>query len=146
MVEKINTDMKSAMKEQNKFDLAVLRLLKSALQLEKINKKDDLTDDDVIMVIKKQIKMRNDSIGEFQKFNRQEEIENLEKEIALLKKYLPEELSEEEIDKKIAEVFAKLNPSGMKDMGNIMKELQTISSRADMSVVSKKVKDKIMNL
>jgi hypothetical protein len=146
MYDKITKDMTQAMKDQNKFDLSVLRMLKSALQLEKINKKSDLSDDDVIAVIKKQVKMRTDSITEFQKFNRTEEIANLEKEIALLKTYLPEELSEDEINEKIAEAFNKVNPTSMKDMGMVMKELQSISSRADMSVVSSKVKEKIMEL
>ena len=94
MFDKINADMVKAMKDQNKFELSVLRMLKSALQLEKINKKDDLFDEDVIAVIKKQVKMRMDSITEFQKFNRTEEIQNLEAEIAVLKVYLPEEMSE----------------------------------------------------
>lgn len=146
MFEKINADMVQAMKDKNKFNLSVLRMLKSALQLEKINKKDDLSDDDVIAVIKKQVKMRNDSITEFKKFDRTEEIENLEQEVAVLKAYLPEELSEEAIDEKIEEAFQKVNPTSMKDMGLIMKELQTIASQADMSIVSKKVKDKLLGL
>lgn len=146
MFDKVNADMVQAMKTQNKFELSVLRMLKSALQLEKINKKSDLEDNDVIAVIKKQVKMRMDSITEFQKFNRQEEIQNLENEIAILKRYLPEELSEEEIDLKIEEAFQKVNPSSMKDMGTVMKELQSIAARADMSMVSKKVKEKIMGL
>ena len=146
MFNQITTDMTKAMKEQDKFKLSVLRMLKSALQLESINKKSDLTDDDVIQVIKKQVKMRNDSIAEFQKFNRTEEVTNLENEIAILKSYLPAEMSEEEILVKIDEAFSKISPTSMKDMGAIMKELQAISSRADMSLVSKIVKEKLMNI
>lgn len=146
MFERINNDLKTSMKEQDKFSLGVLRMLKSALQLESINKKEDLTDDEVIAVIKKQVKMRIDSIVEFEKFNKTEEIDILQKEIELLKKYLPEEMSNEEVDKQIEEAFSKINPTSMKDMGMVMKELQSIASRADMSVVSKKVKDKIMGL
>ena len=146
MVEQINEDLKKSMKEQDKFKVSVLRMLKSALQLESINKKGDLTDDEVIAVIKKQVKMRNDSIVEFQKFNKVEEIEKLEKEIEILKEYLPESLSEEEVDKAIADAFTNISPTSMKDMGLIMKELQSIAARADMSEVSKKVKDKLMNL
>lgn len=145
MFEKINTDLKNSMKEQDKFSLGVLRMLKSALQLESINKKEDLSDDEVIAVIKKQVKMRMDSIIEFESFNKTEEKAILQQEIALLKKYLPDELSETELEEKIEEAFTKVNPTGMKDMGLIMKELQSISSRADMSIVSKKVKDKIMS-
>lgn len=144
MIEKINEDLKISMKGQDKFSLSVLRMLKSALQLESINKKGDLTDDEAIAVIKKQVKMRTDSIVEFKRFNKTDEIEALQKEIELLKKYLPEEMSETEIDQHIEEIFTKLNPTSMKDMGTIMKELQSIASRADMSVVSKKVKDRIM--
>ncbi len=114
--------------------------------MESINKKEDLNDDEVIAVIKKQVKMRMDSIVEFEKFNKTEEIDVLQKEIELLKKYLPEEMSSEEVDKQIEEAFSKINPTSMKDMGMVMKELQSIASRADMSVVSKKVKDKIMGL
>ena len=146
MYDTIIADMTKAMKEQKKFELGVLRMLKSALQLEKINKKEDLTDNDCITIIKKQIKMRKDSIEEFQKFERNEEIEKLEEEIKILSTYLPEELSEEEIEKIIKEVFEKMNPTSMKDMGLIMKELQDLASRADMSIISKKVKDKIMSL
>lgn len=146
MFERINNDLKTSMKEQDKFSLGVLRMLKSALQLESINKKEDLTDDEVIAVIKKQVKMRIDSIVEFEKFNKTEEIDVLQKEIELLKKYLPEEMAEEEVDRHIEKAIAKVNPTSMKDMGMVMKELQSIASRTDMSVVSKKVKDKIMGL
>ncbi len=146
MQEKINAQLVECMKEQDKFKVSVLRMLKSALQLESINKKGDLTDDEVIAVIKKQVKMRNDSIVEFQKFNKAEEVEKLEKEIEILKEYLPESLSEEEVDKAITDAFTKISPTSMKDMGLIMKELQSIAARADMSEVSQKVKEKLMNL
>lgn len=146
MFDQINKDLVKAMKEQDKFRLDVLRMLKSALQLEKINKKEDLSDDEVISVIKRQVKMRTDSISEFEKFNKVDEVEKLNQEIMLIKAYLPEELSEEEINQKIEEAFHKVNPSSMKDMGAIMKELQSIASRADMSNVSKKVKERLMHL
>ena len=71
-------------------------------------------------------------------------MENLEKEIAIMKKYLPEELSEAEIDKEILEVFQEVNPQSMKDMGSIMKILTSrIANRADMSYVSSIVKSKL---
>ena len=141
MNEKIASDLVAAMKAQDKFKLSVLRMLKSALQLEKINKKSDLTDNEVIAVIKKQIKMRQDSIQEFTKFQKLEEVKKLEEEIACLKVYLPEKLSIEEIEEKINEAFLKVNPTSMKDMGQIMKVLASIAPVADMSEVSKKVKE-----
>ncbi len=146
MNNQIANDLVTAMKEQDKFKLSVLRMLKSALQLEKINQKRELEDNEVINVIKKQVKMRLDSINEFAKFNKTEEIANLEKEIAILKVYLPEELSDEAIEAKINEAFTKINPTSIKDMGLIMKELQSISAVADMSKVSQIVREKLNNL
>ena len=137
----VNNDMKEAMKSGDKFRLSVLRMLKSALQLEGIALKKDLDDKEVLAVIKRNVKQRKDSIEEYQKYNKTEEIASLEKEIEILKSYLPEELSEEEIDKKIEEVFNEVKPESMKQMGIIMKKLtEEIGSVADMSMVSKKVK------
>ncbi len=137
----VNNDMKEAMKSGDKFRLSVLRMLKSALQLEGIALKKDLEDKEVLAVIKRNVKQRKDSIEEYQKYNKTEEIASLEKEIEILKSYLPEELSEEEIDKKIEEVFNEVKPESMKQMGMIMKKLtEEIGSVADMSMVSKKVK------
>ena len=137
----VNNDMKEAMKSGDKFRLSVLRMLKSALQLEGIALKKDLEDKEVLAVIKRNVKQRKDSIEEYKKYNKTEEIASLEKEIEILKSYLPEELSEEEIDKKIEEVFNEVKPESMKQMGIIMKKLtEEIGSVADMSLVSKKVK------
>lgn len=142
--DKIASDLKEAMKNQDKFSLSVLRMLKSALQLEKIQAKKDLDDKEVIAVIKRNVKQRKDSIEEFKKYGKQEEVETLEKEIEVLKKYLPEELSEEEINKKIDEVFEEVKPESIKDMGRIMKVLtEQIGSVADMGIVSKKVKERL---
>lgn len=146
MQESINNDLKEAMKNQDKFKLSVLRMLKSAIQLESINKKNTLTDDEVIGVIKKQIKMRNDSITEFTKYNKLDDVDKLKKEVEILECYLPKQLTEEEVDKYIEDAFTKINPTSMKDMGMIMKELNSIATVCDMGMVSKKVKDKIMNL
>ena len=145
-IDTINNDLKDAMKSGDKFKLTVLRMLKSALQKEKIAKNHELDETEIITVIKKEVKVRKDSMSEYEKYNRQDLVEDLKKEIEILSKYLPEELSEEQIDKKIDEAFNKINPTGMKDMGLIMKELQAISTVCDMSLVSKKVKDKINGL
>lgn len=144
MLEQINNDLKNAMKSGDKFTLSVLRMLKSALQLESISLKKDLSDQEVISVIKRNVKQRKDSIAEYQKFNKENEIQNLENEINILQKYLPEELSEEKIDEAINEVFANEKPTSIKDMGKIMKILTAkIGTVADMSLVSKKVKEKL---
>lgn len=144
MNELIANDLKMAMKDGDKFKLSVLRMLKSAIQLEAINSKKDLTDTEIINVIKKQVKTRKDSINEYLKYDKQEEVDKLRKEISILNVYLPEEMSEEEIRKVIEEVFLELKPTSMKDMGNIMKVVNTKLSNADMSLVSKIVKDKLL--
>lgn len=143
-IDTINNDVKQAMKNGNKFELNVLRMLKSALQNERISKNHDLLEDEILAVIKKQVKIRKDSLKEYQEYGRQDLVENLEKEIAILSTYLPEELSIEKINEIIDEVFQKLNPTSIKDMGAVMKELNPLlAAKADMSVVSKIVKEKL---
>ncbi len=146
MLEQITNDLKSAMKSQDKFKLSVLRMLKSALQAEKINKARDLTDEEIIAVVKKQVKVRNTSKEEYLSYKRDDLADNLTKEIEILSKYLPEELSEEQIDKVIADAFEELKPTSIKQMGLVMKKVTPIlASRADMSLVSKKIKEKLSN-
>ena len=141
--ERISEDMKGAMKTGDKFKLSVLRMLKSSLQLEKINLKKDLDDKEVKSVIKKAVKQRKDSIVEFEKYGKTEEIADLQKEIDVLKVYLPEELSEEKIKEEVEEAFQNLKPESIKDMGKVMKYLtDKIGTQADMSLVSKLVKSK----
>ena len=143
MNERILNDLKDAMKAQDKFKLSVLRMLKSALQMEAINNKTELTDDNVIKVIKKQVKLRKDSISEYQKCGKMDTVEDLNNEIAILEEYLPEEMSIEEVKKCIDEVFAELNPSSIKDMGSVMKRLDEKITNADMKEVSRLVKEKL---
>lgn len=143
MNEQIANDLKNAMKSGDKFQLSVLRMLKSALQLESISKKHELTDDEVMSVIKKQVKTRKDSIIEFQKYNKTAEVEKLEEEIKILDTYLPAEMTEDEIKKVIDEVFKELNPTSMKDMGGVMKKLNEKITNADMSLVSKLVRERL---
>lgn len=147
LLEKINNDMITYMKNKDSFSLGVIRMVKGAIQLEKINKKRDLNDEEVIAVVSKQIKMRNDSIEEFKKANRKDLIEQNEKEIAILKTYMPEQLSLEEINKIIDEAFNTVNPTSSKDMGLIMKEVSPkLKGRADMGKVNMIIKDKLANL
>lgn len=145
--EKINNDVITYMKNKDSFSLGVIRMVKGAIQLEKINKKRDLTDDEVIQVIAKQIKMRNDSVAEFKKANRTDLAETTLKEIALLQEYMPEELSQDEIIAIIDEVVNMVKPTGPKDMGLIMKEVSPkLKGRADMALVNSLVKEKLINL
>ena len=147
MREKILKDIMISMKNQDKERLSVLRMVKGAMQLEEINKKSELTDTEVIAVISKQIKTRKESIAEFQKGNRNDLIEKTNNEIEILNEYMPEQMSEKEIEKAIIDVFAEINPTGQSDMGKVMKGLTPkLMGKADMSLVSKIVKEKISQL
>ena len=143
LLEKINGDMINYMKSKDNFSLGVIRMVKGALQLEKINKKRDLTDEEVISVIAKQIKMRNDSINEFKKANRMDLVEQNEKEIAILNEYMQVQLTDYEINEIIDLAFEKINPTSNKDFGLIMKEVSPkVKGRADMGMISAKIKDR----
>ena len=144
MREKILKDLMTSMKNQEKEKLSVLRMVKGAIQLEEINKKKELDDNEVIAVISKQIKTRRESIEDFKKGNRQDLIEQAENEIKILNEYMPEQLSEDEINKIIDEVIKEVNPQAQSDMGKIMKEITPkVTGKADMSFVSKQVKSKL---
>ena len=100
MFEKVNNDLVAAMKSGDKFTLSVLRMLKSAIIYEQTNgEKHELTDDDIMSVIKKQVKTRKTSMEEYLSYDRKDLADNLQKEIDILSKYLPEELSDEELTK-----------------------------------------------
>uniref|UniRef100_UPI003FEFE718 GatB/YqeY domain-containing protein n=1 Tax=Candidatus Onthocola sp. TaxID=3085646 RepID=UPI003FEFE718 len=146
MYEKINEDLKNAMKEKDTFKLSVLRMLKSALQLEQIAKKHELDDNEVAAVLKKQVKVRKDSLEEYKKYDKAELVESLEKEIAILDAYLPEEMNKEDITKVVEAAINEVKPTSMKDMGLVMKKVNEllVGKNADMSLVSKLVKEQIM--
>ena len=147
LYETISNDMKEAMKAHDKDSLNTIRLLKSAIDLYLVNNKMDrntCSDEVVIDVVSKQVKTHKESIEEFKKGNRQDLVDGLLKEIELLSKYLPEQLSEEEVRKEIDKVFDKIKPTSMKDMGALMKELTPIlKGKADMSQVNAILREKL---
>ena len=147
MKEKILIDLKNAMKNQNKDLLNVVRMVKGAIQLEEISKKRELTDEEVVAVISKQIKTRKETISDLEKSGRTELIKQTEKEISILEKYMPAMMNEEEINKVIAEVFNEVNPTSQADTGKIMGKISPLlKGKADMSLVNKLVKEKLNNL
>jgi len=146
LLEQLNKDMIEALKNKDSFTLGVIRMAKGAVQLEGINKKKELTDEDIVSVISKQIKMRNDSIAEFTKANRIDLVEQNKKEIEVLNKYMPEQLSLDEVNKIIEKAFAKINPTSSKDMGLIMKEVSPkLKGKVDMGQVNAIIKEKLAN-
>ncbi len=144
MIEKLKNDMVLAMKNQDKERLTVIRMVKSAIDLEHIDKKRELNDELFLDVINKQIKMRRDSLVEFEKANRTDLVEKTQKELAILEEYLPEQLSREEVVEAIEKLFEQIKPESQKDMGKVMKEASaTLKGKADMKEVSTIIKDKL---
>lgn len=146
---KLNENMKNAMRIKDKETLSTIRLLKSAIDLARINSKtrtDECPDDLVIEVASKQVKTHKESIEEFRKARRNDLADALEKEIKIISEYLPEQLSESEVEAEINKIFETIKPEGKKDMGKIMKEANIVlKGKADFKLVSEIVNKKLGN-
>ncbi len=144
MVEKLDKDMIEAMKNHEKERLAVIRSVKAGLKQEMIDHKRELNDELLIDVVNHQVKMRKESIVEFEKGNRQDLIDQTQAEIDILMAYLPEQLSSEEVVKIIDEIFEEVKPESQKDMGKVMKEAQAkLKGKADMKEVSTMIRERL---
>lgn len=144
LFEELKKNMIDAMKAKDKDRLTVIRMLKAALDKERIDKKIEITDEAFISVLEKQVKMRNDSIEEFKKAGREELVEKTLGELEVLKKYLPEALSEDEVMGIINDAITKLEATTMKDMGKVMSEVSPkVKGRYDMKEVSSIIKSKL---
>lgn len=144
MRNQILEDLKTAMKNQDKETLAVIRMVKGAIQMEELNTKKELSDEEVIGIIAKQIKTRKESIAEFEKASRDDLISKTESEIKILEKYLPEQLSDEEVLAIIEEAFSEVKPESMRDMGKLMGYLNPkLKGRCDMGNVSKIIRERL---
>ena len=144
MVEKLDKDMIEAMKSNDKEKLTVIRMVKASLKQEQIDHKKEINDDLLIDVVNRQIKMRKDSISEFEKGNRTDLIAKTQAEIDVLMNYLPEQLSTEEVNKVIDEIFAEINPIGPKDMGKVMQQATAkLKGKADMKEVSTIIRERL---
>lgn len=147
MYEKIKKDIITAMKEKDTLKLQTLRGIKGDADLEHINKGVDINDDLMIKVLSRGIKTRKESIVEFEKGGRNDLIQKTNSEINLLQEYLPKQLSRDELNKIIDEVFAKVNPKSEKEMGLVMKEITPlVKGKADMKEVSTLIKEKLSSL
>ena len=147
MKERLLEDLKLAMKSQDKIKLSVIRMVKAAIQMDEIAKKRELTEEEIISILAKQIKTRKESIQEFAKANRNDLVEQNEAEVAILNTYMPKMMEESEIEALIEEVFVKVNPTGVNDIGRVMKEIAPlVKGKADMSLVNSLIKKHLENL
>ena len=144
MLDKIQKDYIDAFKAKETVKKDVLGLLKGAILNAKIDKKEDLSDEEIINIVEKQIKLRKDSKVEYEKADKQDVVNQLDEEIAVLMNYMPEQLSIEEVNKIIDEAFDLIKPTSGRDMGLIMKEVTPkLKGKADMKEVSNIIKNKL---
>jgi uncharacterized protein YqeY len=143
--DKIMSDFKEAMKNKDSVKQSTISFLRSQLKNLAIEKKKDkLEDSDVVAIIKKQVKQRLDSIEKFQSGGRLDLAEKEQKEMGILKAYLPEELSKEELEKIIDETIASIGASNIKDMGRVMKEVMSkVGGKVDNKTLSDSVRLKL---
>lgn len=145
ITDSINKQIHEAMKAHEEIKLSTLRLLTSALSYEKIAAQRELTDEEEIAVVRREAKKRNDAIEVYEKVGSPERAEAERKELSVLKAYLPQEMSEEELEKIVAEVVADLKPTGMADMGKVIGVVVgKTAGRADGKKVSELVKKAIL--
>jgi uncharacterized protein YqeY len=144
VLEQIDNDFKEALKNQDQEMVSVLRMLKSAFKNTQIEKGHELTDQEATSVLEKQAKQRQDSIVQFKAGNRDDLAVKEESELTIISKYLPEKMSEEELQKLIDSVITETGASTMQDMGKVMKAvLDKANGQADGSMVSRIVKEKL---
>lgn len=118
--ERINEDMKAAMKAKDKFKLSVLRLIRSEIKNEEIKKKETLNDDEVIGILNRELKKRRDASEEYKKYNREDTVKDLQKEIKIILSYMPEQLTEEEINEIVKKAINQTRAQTKKDLGSVM--------------------------
>jgi uncharacterized protein YqeY len=141
--ERVDSDLKTAMREKNAVKLGVLRMLKAALTnatIEKTGADSTLTDAEAIQVIRKQVKQRQDSIESFEKGGRAELAAKEKDELSILQSYLPQGMSADEISKVVRETIAEVGATSKAQMGAVMKALQAkVAGRADGKTLSTEV-------
>lgn len=139
--EKLLEDLKTAMKEKNVNRKNTVQMVRaSILQVEK-DKKIELNDDQILEVIAKEFKKRNDSLADYEKSGREDLINQIKEEMAVLEEYLPKKLSEEELTEKIKVIISNVGATSMKDMGKIIKQAkEELGVTADGKMINEIVK------
>ena len=140
LLERLNKDMKQAMKNKEKDKLSVIRMVKSALQNEAIKLGKTLTEDEELTVLSRELKQRKDSLQEFEKAGRTDLVDKVKEEITVLELYMPKQLSEEELVQIVKETIAEVGASSKADMGKVMGAIMPkVKGKADGSLVNKLV-------
>lgn len=139
--EKLQEDLKSSMKNKDTIRKSVVTLIRAAIKQYEVDNRVELADDAIIDIISKQLKQRKDSLAEFEKANRDDLVEETKSEIQVLEGYLPQQLSEEELEKIVIETIAEVGATSMKDMGKIVATIKPkTAGRADGRKINELVK------
>lgn len=139
--QKLQEDLKSSMKNKDTVRKSVVTLIRASIKQYEVDNRVELDDDAIIDIVAKQMKQRRDSLVEFKKAEREDLVEETEAEIEVLKEYLPQQLSEEEIEDIVKTTISEVGATSMKDMGKIMSVIQPkIKGRADGKLVNELVK------
>ncbi|GAA0234113.1 GatB/YqeY domain-containing protein [Metaclostridioides mangenotii] len=139
--QKLQEDLKSSMKNKDTVRKSVVTLIRASIKQYEVDNRIELDDDAIIDIVAKQMKQRRDSLVEFKKAEREDLVEETEAEIEVLKEYLPQQLSEEEIEDIVKASISEVGATSMKDMGKIMSVIQPkIKGRADGKLVNELVK------
>ena len=139
--ETLNNDIKTAMKAKDKETLAVLRMIKTAVQAAEIDKKEELNAEEELTILAREAKQRRESLAEFVKAGRDELVEKTEAEIEIVERYLPKQLSVEEVKEVIATVAEKIGATTQKEFGKLMGSvMQELKGKADGNVIKEQVK------
>ena len=140
----ITDDMKSAMRSKDSPLLGTIRLLLAAIKQKEVDERIELVDVDIVLIIDKMLKQRRDSIDAFNKADRKDLVEKEEFELKVLQDYMPQQLTEKEVEKMIVDAIESSGANSMKDMGAIMNILKPkLAGKANMANVSKKIKIKL---
>lgn len=141
LLETLNADMKQAMKDKNKEALSVIRMVKSTVMNEQISLGHDLTPEEELTVLSREVKQRQDSLSEFEKGGREDLAAGIRSELTILAKYLPAQLTEGEIVAIVAAAIEQTDATGPKDMGKVMGVVTPqVKGKADGKVVADLVK------
>ena len=142
--ERLNEEMKQAMKTRDKNRLSAIRMVRGAIQSKEINDRVELDEDGVIAVIASQVKKRKDALEQLRKSGRDDLIEAEAEQIRILQEFLPDQLSEVEIEAFVVQAIEALGATSLRDMGKVMGKLvPQLRGKADGSVVSRIVKQKL---
>ena len=140
LLERLNNDMKQAMKNKEKDKLSVIRMLKAAMQNEALKLRHDLTDDEELTVLSRELKQRKDSLQEFENAGRSDLVDKVRTELGYVEAYMPEQLSEEEVSEIVKLTIEEVNATSKADMGRVMGALMPkVKGKADGSLVNKLV-------